>query len=62
MSQIDNKMSTSVTFLQLSLKSSAETMIGGRAKQTLKNAKPIAKYKSQASNSIPAPPQPPPTH
>ena len=36
-------------------------MIGGRAKQILKNAKPIAKYNSQASNSIPAPPQPPPT-
>ena len=36
-------------------------MIGARAKQLLKNAKPIAKYNSQASNSIPAPPQSPPT-
>lgn len=36
-------------------------MIGGRAKQILKNAKPIAKYNSKTSNSIPAPPQPPPT-
>ena len=30
-------------------------MIGARAKQLLKNAKPIAKYNSQASNSIPTP-------
>ena len=47
-------MSTSAIFLYLSLKSRAETMIGARAKQLLKNDKPIAKYNSQESTSIPA--------
>ena len=41
--------------------SRATFKVSARAKQLLKNAKPIAKYNSQASNSIPAPPQSPPT-
>ena len=51
-SQINNKMSTrSAIFLQLSLTSRAETLIGARAKQLLKNAKPKIQLTSIKFNS-----------